>query len=59
MNILKINELCAKQSILNGLQTIEEVPLNIIQLLVNSDLLNVKPFNNFENIKQQLKNILN
>ena len=55
MNILKINELCAKQSILNGLQTIEEVPLNIIQLLVNSDLLNVEPFNNFENEKQQLK----
>ena len=46
-NNLKINDLSHKETILHGLQTVEEVHLNILQLVINSDLLNAEPFNNF------------
>ena len=47
-------ELQYKKSILNNITCFEEIPMDIFNLLLNSSLLNVDKFLNFENEKQQL-----
>jgi len=44
---------CTK-SCLNKFECIEQIHIDKLQLLINSNLLLIEPFNNFENEKQQL-----